>query len=56
MTTAVSRRRLSLLLMWGPIPLLFLWGAVAPSGELRLAGLPVYAALVAAGWYVGRRR
>jgi hypothetical protein len=50
----MSRRTLSLLLMWGPIPLLFVWGALAPTRELRMVGLAVFIALVVLGWYLGR--
>lgn len=55
MTVAISRRTLSRLLMWGPIPLLFVWGALAPTRDLRLAGLVVFFALVLAGWYLTRQ-
>lgn len=52
MTPAMSRRGLALLLLWGPVPLLFLWASVAPSRELRLAGFVVYLGLVGVGWYL----
>lgn len=52
MARAVSYRRLALLLLWGPIPLLVLWSIIAPSRELRFVGFGVYLLVTALGWAI----